>query len=117
MWAAIRDNIWLAIAIVTGLFVAIVCSENHSPKEALARVVAGLFCAIFFPGPVIDFFERDPAIYGNAVAGLFAITGYAFARWAVNPKWNDIAVAVSIIRGKYDASKHVKTKKDKEHDT
>jgi len=96
----VRDNVWLLLAILGGILVSVLASEHHSPKEAFRRVAAGLFCGWFFPDPFLDWLDRDPSIYGNAVAALFAMTGYALARVVVNFDGKSIAEWIAIAFGR-----------------
>lgn len=96
----IREEIWLIGAVVGGIAVSILSSEEHSFRQALARVAAGLFCATVFPEPLLQWIGRDPDLYGNAVAGLFAMTGYAVTRTVVNANGASVAEWISIILGR-----------------
>lgn len=96
----LRENIWFLAAVLGGIVVSILASEHHSAREAVARVAAGLFCATLLPDPVLDWLGRDPAVYGNAVAGLFAMTGYALARMIVTADGRSVAEIISIILGR-----------------
>lgn len=96
----LRDNVWLVAAILGGIAVSILASENHSPREALARVAAGLFAATVLPTPVLEWLGRDPDVYGNAVAGLFAMTGYALARMLVTTDRQALADFIATVLGR-----------------
>lgn len=96
----IKENVWLLVAILGGIVVSVLASEHHSPREAILRVAAGLFFAWFFPGPVLEFLGRDPTVYGNAVAGLFAMTGYALARFFVTTDGQTFAEIIAIALGR-----------------
>ena len=80
-WLA--DNVWLLVAVLGGIIVSIITSEDHDLKSASARIASGLFFAVVFPDPILSFLQRDPDIYGNALAGLLAMTGYAIAKTLV----------------------------------
>ena len=77
-WVA--GNFWLLFAIAGGIAVSMVTSEEHSARSSIGRVLSGLFFAVVFPDPLLNFLGRDPEIYGNATAGLLAMTGYAIAK-------------------------------------
>lgn len=96
----LRDNVWLLAAVIGGIAVSILASEHHSWREASARVAAGLFFATVFPGPTLTWLGRDPEIYGNATAGLFAMTGYALARMIVTIDRDALAAFIATILGR-----------------
>ncbi len=109
MWAAGRvkhladwliDNVWMVAAVLGGIVVSILTSEEHTIRMAAARVASGLFCATMFPGPLLDLLGRDPEVYGNAVAGLLAMTGYAIAKNLVGLTGGQIAEWVAVILGR-----------------
>ncbi|ETX26418.1 hypothetical protein RISW2_04980 [Roseivivax isoporae LMG 25204] len=78
--AWLAENVWMVVAVVGGIVVSMVTSEEHDLKSSAGRICSGLFFAIVFPDPILNFLERDPETYGNALAGLLAMTGYAIAK-------------------------------------
>ncbi len=98
MW--LRDNLWLLAVVVGGIAVSIIVSETHSWRESLAKIAGGIFCAAVFPGPFLDIIGRDPSVYGNAVAGLFALTGGSFARMAVTTDREALASFIAVVIGR-----------------
>ncbi|ETW11198.1 hypothetical protein ATO8_18630 [Roseivivax marinus] len=81
-WLA--ENVWMLIAVGGGILVSIITSDDHSLKSGTGRILAGLFFAVVFPDPILTFLDRDPVVYGNALAGLLAMTGYAIAKALVS---------------------------------
>ena len=96
----VLDNVWMIGAVMGGIIVSILTSEDHTLKMALVRDVTGCFCAIFLTHPLLDILGRDPAIYGNAVAGLLAMTGYAIAKNLAHLTGAQLAEWVAIVLGR-----------------
>lgn len=90
---------WLIFWIAAGLAVSMLASGKHSLRLAIARIACGSFCAVLFPGPILDFLGRDPAVYGNFLAGLLAMTGYALVRLIANLDAKQMLELVRAIRG------------------
>ena len=84
IWEWLTDNVWMIVAIGGGILVSMLTSEDHNLKSGTARILAGLFFAIVFPDPILAVLERDPEVYGNALSGLLAMTGYAIAKTLVS---------------------------------
>ncbi|APX25298.1 MULTISPECIES: hypothetical protein [Salipiger] len=94
------ENVWMLAAVIGGILVSILTSEEQTFRMAVVRVCSGLFFATLFPGPVLDVLGRDPAIYGNAVAGLLAMTGYAIAKSLAGLTGRQLAEWVAIVIGR-----------------
>lgn len=90
----------MVVAIVGGIVVSLATSEDHSPKTAIARVASGLFCAVLFPDVLMDFLGLSPETYGNAIAGLLAMTGYSLSKIFTNINRQVLLDVVKAVRGK-----------------
>lgn len=82
---------WAYVAsILAGIIVSVVTADQQTPAMALVRMVAGLFCALIFTYPIVDWLGREPDIYRNATAALLAVSGYAVARLINNFRWSNL---------------------------
>lgn len=91
----IKDQIGFIVAIAGGLIVSVLSSEKHSLLVALTRTAAGLFCSTFLTDPFLHYMSLSPETYRNAVAGVFAMMGYAITRFVAN---SDREILLDIIR-------------------
>ena len=75
-WTDLR----LIAATAGGLLIAFLLSTANTMKARLASVSAGLFFAVFFTEPLIQWAELSLSIWQYAVAGLLAMSGDRLAR-------------------------------------
>jgi hypothetical protein len=73
-------DIKLLASIAAGLMLAFLLSTADTIKAKIASVLAGLFFAVFFTEPLIDWAGLDVAVWKYAVSGLLAMTGDRLAR-------------------------------------
>ena len=98
-WEYITSDgiIWAALA---GVFVSLVTSESESPRHAITRVVCGVFCAVMFTEPLLDYTQRDPEVYQYALSGLLAMTGFQLVNALNSATLKSIVDLIRAIRGK-----------------
>lgn len=75
-WTDIR----LLAAVAAGLIMAFLLSTAETIKARLTSVASGIFFAVFFTGPLIDWAGLNLDIWRYAVAALLAMTGDRLAR-------------------------------------
>lgn len=80
---------WSFVAsMLAGILISVVTADQQTPAMAFVRLVTGLFCALLFTDPILDWLGREPDIYRNATAALLAVSGYAVARLINNLRWS-----------------------------
>jgi len=94
-----RENVWFLVSVFGGALLSVFSIDTHSMKEALIRTVCGVFCALTFANPVIDWMKLDPTIYENGVAGLLAISGYSISKIFANISVEKILKVIKTLRG------------------
>lgn len=97
--AYLREQMGLLLAIGGGITVSILTSDRQSFTAACARVAAGTFCATVLTDPFLDFMAFDPDVYRNAIAGIFAMSGYALSRFAANWDRKTLLDVIRALRG------------------
>lgn len=75
-----KEHAPLLLPGIAGVAVTVLTSEHHSLKSAVARVGAGLFCAVSFTDALLNELGRDPSVYRTPVAALLAMTGFQIVR-------------------------------------
>ena len=96
----LKEQSPLIIPGIAGVTVTVLTSEKHSLKSALARVGAGLFCAVVFTDAMLYELARDPETYRTPVAALLAMTGFQIVRALSTMDVNAISAAIKSFRGK-----------------
>ncbi len=95
----LREQVGFILAVIGGIVVSILSSEKHTIMVAASRVCAGVFCSVFLSGPFMHFMEFPSDTYRNAVAGLFAMMGYAVTKFVVNIDRRTLIDIIKAIRG------------------
>jgi hypothetical protein len=95
----LKEQAGFILAIVGGLIVSILSSEKHTFTVAAARICAGLFCSTFLSDPFMHWMDFPTDTYRNAVAGLFAMMGYAVTKFVVNIDRRTLIELIKVIRG------------------
>lgn len=95
----IKTHAPLILPGLAGVAVTFLTSEKHSLKMSLARIGAGLFCAVVFTDPLLKELNRDPQTYRTAVAGLLAMTGFQIVRSFSTMTLDQIGSIIRSIRG------------------
>ncbi len=98
--AWLYGNLDIIVPAVAGVLIGVASQEDHSLRTTLIRFVTGVLAATLFTDPTLDYIERDPAVYKEAVAGLWGITGYAMSKFLTNLKLKHLREIVAIVRGK-----------------
>lgn len=95
----VRMHSSLILPGLAGVAVTFLTSEKHSIKMSLARIGAGLFCAVVFTDPLLKELGRDPQVYRTAVAGLLAMTGFQIVRALSTMTLDQMGSIIRSIRG------------------
>lgn len=78
IWAAADSFFWLAI--FCGIALKIVLSDKITKRSLGLSIVAGVFCAVFFTEPVLEFLLLEGGFYERGLAAIFALTGENIVR-------------------------------------
>lgn len=78
LWGAIDGLFWLALS--GGILVKLMFSEKLTSRQVVMTVCSGVFCAVFFSKPILDFLKLDGVHFEHAVVGLLALTGEHLVR-------------------------------------
>jgi hypothetical protein len=90
----------LAGPALIGVLVTLLTTETHSWKQSVARIVCGFAAAIIFTDPTVDALNRDPGIYRDAIAALYAMTGFQLVRFLSSLNVQTILELWKSFRGK-----------------
>lgn len=87
-------------SILGGVIVSVMTSGDKIVSTlTLYRVCAGVFSALAFTEPVIDWLGRDPDLWRKGVAALLAISGFGLVRMLSDVKLGDLMEIITRIRG------------------
>lgn len=75
--------------------------RNHSLLTALGSILAGVFVAVVFTDPTIDFFNL-PESWGQAIAAAYGITGRNLIIWLRRVSSDPAAFIRDFWKGKND---------------
>ncbi len=81
LWAAIDGLFWLAIG--GGVLVKLMFSERLTTRQVIMTVCSGVFCAVFFAKPILDFLKLDGDHFEYAIVAVLALTGEHIVRRVV----------------------------------
>ena len=94
------DTQALLVPAVFAIAVILVVTDIQSIKIAIAKIMAGLFCAVVFTEPFLDFLQRDPEVYKTATAGIFAMLGHELMRTVSGLNLEKLGDFIKKVRGK-----------------
>lgn len=73
IWATVDGYFWLAVGL--GITIKLMFSETLSKKQFALTIISGMFCAVFFPKPILHFLRVEGEHFEYAIVGLLALTG------------------------------------------
>lgn len=86
----------ILIPSVFGAAIAVLISRQEAIWISTARVLCGLFCAIYFTAPIVHYMEWHSETYTSAVAGLLAINGFQLVKFFTNTPVKDIVKSTKL---------------------
>ncbi|MEH6521238.1 hypothetical protein [Sulfitobacter sp.] len=81
LWATIDGLFWLALG--GGVLVKLMFSEKLTTRQVIMTVCSGVFCAVFFSKPILDFLKLDGEHFEYAIVAVLALTGEHLVRRVV----------------------------------
>tara|TARA_R110002049_G_scaffold308545_2_gene512867 strand:- start:2663 stop:2989 length:327 start_codon:yes stop_codon:yes gene_type:complete len=81
LWATIDGLFWLALG--GGVLVKLMFSEKLTTRQVIMTVCSGVFCAVFFAKPILDFLKLDGEHFEYAIVAVLALTGEHIVRRVV----------------------------------
>ncbi len=78
MWAVFDWYFWLAVG--GGIALKVIFSDKLTKKSLGLSIIAGIFCAVFFTEPALDFLRLEGDYYEHGMAAMFALTGENIVR-------------------------------------
>lgn len=81
LWAAVDALFWLALG--GGVLVKLMFSEKLSTRQVIMTVCSGVFCAVFFSKPILDFLKLEGDHFEYAIVAVLALTGEHIVRRVV----------------------------------
>lgn len=72
--------------------------RNHDFLTALGAIIAGVFAAVLFSSPTVEFLDLSEG-WGNAVAGVYGIAGRNLVMWIRRASQDPPAILSNLLKG------------------